>query len=280
MRRIVHELVEQVLDTEASALADEPDGVHDHRTQVRRLRGTLAATRRLFEPAATAALSVSLREWGRQLGEVRDAEVAVDIAEKALTEAEIDDPAAWQRLVFEPRVEYRRLHARLTELSATPRAQRRTRQLVELRSSPLAVEPDADAAEVFMQLLRREARRVRRAAAHVDGSMAGYHDVRKAGRRLRYVADAVGHAAPELFGEAGTRLAHAGRRVHDILGDHRDALLFAELLERERSLALRAGEATAPYDRMIADATDRAQQRLSQLEHATTRVRKAAAALG
>lgn len=277
---MVHELVEQVLATEASALADEPDGVHHHRTQVRRLRGTLAATRRLFEPAATDALSVSLREWGRQLGEVRDTEVGVDIAEKALTEADVEDAAAWERLVFEPRAQYHRLHARLTELSATPRARRRVRQLSELRDASISVASDADAAEVLGRLLQREARRVRRAAAHIDGSMEGYHDLRKAGRRLRYVADAVGHAAPELFGDTGTRLAKAGRRVHDILGDHRDALMFAELLERQRALALRAGEATLPYDRMIADATDRAQQRLSKLQRATKRVRNAAAALG
>ena len=100
------------------------------------------------------------------------------------------------------------------------------------------------------------------------------HAVRKAGRRLRYAAEAVTEEPVVLFGKRARALAGAGEELHDVLGDHRDELLFAEHVRR---VAAHAGHAGAPVDaleRLAVDADDRAAERLAQLDPA---VRGAAA---
>jgi CHAD domain-containing protein len=279
-RRIAHDLVAELVETEAAALEDRPDGVHRHRTQVRRLRGALAAMRGLLDAEQTAALEVALREWGSQLGEVRDAEVRASVAEEALVEAGFDDDeAARARLVDAERAGYARLHARLVDLRALPRARRRDARVRDFGAAPAVLVPDAEAVPVFERLLHREVRRVRRAARRLDGSMDRYHDLRKAGRRLRYLAEAVDAAEPALFGPALADLGAAGKRVHDLLGEHRDELLFAERLDRARIRAARAGESTLPYDELADAARERAHVRLAKTAAAVRRVRDAARAL-
>ena len=74
--------------------------------------------------------------------------------------------------------------------------------------------------------------------------------MRKAGRRLRYVAEALHEAAPDAFGDAFEELATAGEEVHDALGDHRDELIFIERLEiaraRRRAAPASASSTTTP----------------------------------
>ena len=82
-----------VLDAEAAALADEPDGVHALRTRVRRLRSILSLLRDHLDDPRSARLRVQLREWGGQLGTVRDAEVLAAEAATALADADIDKAA-------------------------------------------------------------------------------------------------------------------------------------------------------------------------------------------
>jgi CHAD domain-containing protein len=277
--RIAHDLVAGVVETEAEALEDRPDGVHHHRTQVRRLRGALAAMRGILDPAQAASLEAGLREWGAQLGEVRDGEVRASLAATALEESGFEDERVRARLVDPERIGYDRLHARLVELRALPRAIRRDAEMRAFGARPAFVAPDADAADVFGSLLHHEARRIRRAAHRLDGSMERYHDLRKAGRRLRHLAEAVAEAAPELFGDVAEDLAAAGKKLHDVLGEHRDELLFAARLDRTRVHAVRAGEDPAPYDAMAAAARGRARSRQDRLEHAVRRVRRADRAL-
>lgn len=273
---MVRQAAEAVADTEVAAIADEPDGVHQHRVRVRRLRSILAGLRPHLDEVAAQRLRVEYGAWGGQLGLVRDIEVLADVAADALSDLGIDDPDARRRLVDDRRDEYRRDHARLVELAATPRALERSRLLAEFARHPPLVDPDAPARAVLADTLRHEARRVRHAARAVDGSIGSYHLVRKAGRRLRYVAEAVRDAAPGLFGDEVDALAEAGDDIHGSLGDHRDALVFARTLEQARALAGRAGEPVLVYDALLADAHARAGGKLASLEPALAAVRHAA----
>ena len=268
-----------VLDAEAAALADEPDGVHALRTRVRRLRSILSLLRDHLDDPRSARLRVQLREWGSQLGTVRDAEVLAAEAATALADADIDDDAMRRRLVDEPLADYARLHARLVVLSEQPRAKARMRELHAFAADPPLVGAGAEATQALTAVLRREVRRVRKAAKRRDGSMDRLHDVRKAGRRLRYAAEAIGEAGPVALADAAASMAKAGSRLHDVLGDHRDAVALAARLERARVRAGRAGEATEGYDRLIASATERADTRRGQLDRALRRVRSASSLL-
>src|SRR3954462_15421217 len=90
---------EEVQETTPAALADEPDGVHQHRVRVRRLRSVLAGFRDVLDAPAVEGVRLRYREWGGELGVVRDIEVRGDVAEEELAAAEVEDPHMFRRLV-------------------------------------------------------------------------------------------------------------------------------------------------------------------------------------
>jgi CHAD domain-containing protein len=271
---IVRAAAASVVDTRGVALADTPDGVHRHRTAVRRLRSVLAAFAPPIDPAAARRVRVLFAEWGGQLGVVRDAEVRADAAAHAIEELQIADDGIRRRLVDDERMQYQRLHARLVELARGERLAEADALLRELAADPALAGAEEPARRALRVILRREVRRVRRAAKRRDGSVERLHEVRKAGRRLRYVGEAIGAATP-LFGDVVVELAAAGEAVHDLLGDHRDLVIFAERVERERARAARVGEPVAPYDALAGGARVAADRRLEGLDDALARIRAA-----
>jgi CHAD domain-containing protein len=277
---MVRVLVAEVLGSERAALADEPDGVHTHRTRVRRLRGVLSAGRGALDPAQIEPLRVGLRRWGRQLGVVRDAEVSAQVLASALSRAGTDAAsAARSGADHVDDAEYRRLHRRLLALAELPvHAQLKT-ELRELAEDPRLTASGTQARELLGAMLRNEWRRVRRAARAVDGSLSSHHALRKAARRLRYAAEAVDAAAPELFGDELRDVAHRAKKLQGLLGDHRDALLVAQRLRSIRAHALRSGESAEPYSAAIEAMKGRAAGRLDRVPKALRRLKRATAKL-
>lgn len=278
-RRIVQTASADVESTEAAALADAPDGLHQHRTVVRRLRSVVTVLRRISPAAETRELGAALKAWGQLLGEARDAEVRAERAEDALRETGVDDADARRRLVGDERAAYRHLHARVVAAHETEASRART-QLVREAGLRLELDDDAKAKKVFRRLLRREAARVARAARRSDGSIEHLHDVRKAARRLRYLAEAVDRADPDLLGGDVRRVGRSAKRVHKLLGEHRDDLLLAERANALHRRAFTAQEDTRPYDAVATLAADRAEAHLKDVPKALTQVKKAARRLG
>ncbi|TYL51191.1 CHAD domain-containing protein [Agromyces mariniharenae] len=262
-------------ELEPAALDDEPDAVHQLRTHVRRLRSVLAAYAPLFDAGVVQAVRRSFRELGHELGTVRDIEVRVQVAEEALQLAidewglDSDDIASMRaRLVDDEVVAHRLAHARLVERQRMPRAAARREVLAAFLEdparTPLADEPARDE---LGRLLGREAKRAVRRARRVDAASATdrLHDARKAGRRLRYAAEAVVEEPVALFGDRANALAEAGEAVHDVLGDHRDEVLFAEHVRRAGAHAAHDGEPMDAYERLAEAADLRAADRLDHL---------------
>jgi len=275
IRSAVHAAAELLLRTEAAAIADAPDGVHQHRTAVRRLRSLLAALRGYVDDSAADRLRVQFAEWGTQLGVVRDIEVRAEVAESAIEDIGIEDEDLTHRIVDKERRAYARAHARLRELSDEPRSRARLAELASFAADPPLTVKARAGAGALRRVARREAGRVWAAGERSDGSVDALHEVRKAGRRLRYVAEALHEAAPETFGAAYEQLASAGEEVHDLLGDHRDELIFIERLELARAKAGRAGERVDAYDQLIARSMRRAGDSSAGLDDALDRVRRA-----
>jgi CHAD domain-containing protein len=279
VRTIVLSTTDRLLDTQPAAIRDEPDGVHQHRTTVRRLRSVLAGFRHHLDEPAALDLRVQFAEWGKQLGVVRDFEVLAGVAESALDDLGNDDRDIRARLVEAERAEYARAHARLVELFDSPRSIARMAALEQFAADPSTAATDDLPAGKLAKVARHEARRVRKAAKRSDGSIDSLHTVRKAGRRLRYVAEALHDADSEVFGAPYERLATAGEALHDALGDHRDELIFTKRLARARAQAGRAGERVEYYDALIARSDERAKAVLSELDGALAEVRAAAHAI-
>ena len=262
-------------ELEPAALDDEPDAVHQLRTHVRRLRSVLAAYAPLFDAGVVQAVRRSFRELGHELGTVRDIEVRVQVAEEALQLAldewglDSDDIASMRaRLVDDEVVAHRLAHARLVERQRMPRAAARREVLAAFLEAPartpLADEPARDE---LGRLLGREAKRAVRRARRVDAASATdrLHDARKAGRRLRYAAEAVVEEPVALFGDRANALAEAGEAVHDVLGNHRDEVLFAEHVRRAGAHAAHDAEPMDAYERLAEAADLRAADRLDHL---------------
>lgn len=276
---IVRRAAAEVEGTAAAALADEPDGVHQHRVRVRRLRSVLGGFRAELDTRSAERLRVAYAEWGRELGVVRDIEVAVDVAEQLLERAQIDDPAVVHRLVESQRDAYAAAHQRLVQLAGSPRAEERTRLLREFVDTAGVVEPDRPAPDVLADVLANQARRVEKAEGRLDGSDEAHHALRKAARRTRYVAEAIADVAPDLFPQQVEAIAHAGEDLHDALGAHRDARLLAHRVAHEGALAGRAGEPSDAYETIADLLRDEAEERLDEVSPSLKRLKAAASGL-
>ena len=277
--QIIRRAAEEIEATAPAALADEPDGVHQHRVRVRRLRSVLAGFEDSLDARAARRLRVAFAQWGSELGVVRDIEVRATVAEDTLVDAGIDDPAVVRRLVDAERAAYSGAHARLVDLAGGPRARDRERELREFVDALVIVDPERTAATVLTDVLQTQAKRVRKAGRRLDGTDERYHDLRKAARRAKYVAEAVAEAAPGLWDDEVEVLAGAGDDLHDALGDHRDGMLLAHHARREGALAARAGERSDIYDTIAARAQATAEEHLADVASALSRLRDAASDL-
>ena len=277
---------------EPAALVDEPDAVHQLRTHVRRLRSVLAAYAPLFDASVAGALRRTCREFGKELGTVRDIEVRVQVAERELREASAaseasldaaDFPAdaieAMRERLIESELEAHRLaYERFAARQRMPRAAARRVELAVFLAAPpltpLAAEPATGA---LGDLVEREARRALRRAARLTPSAdrEQLHVARKAGRRLRYAAEAVTEEPVVLFDERVRALATAGEQLHDLLGDHRDEVLFAEQVRRSAAHAAHDGEPVDALDRLAETAERRAVDRLGGLDAVVRDLRRA-----
>ncbi|WP_353813850.1 CHAD domain-containing protein [Agromyces sp. SYSU T00266] len=271
------------------ALADEPDALHQLRTNVRRLRSVLAAYGAVLDVSVVTGLRRRLRELGQELGTVRDLEVRVQVAEAALADGDeagrFASEAQRERvrgiLVDDERAAHDLAHARFVERQELPRAVERLEELDRvLAAPPFTQRATRDVTTELGRLLGREAERAGRRAHRLPDqpSLDELHDLRKASRRLRYAAEALSEAPVRLFGQRAADLADAGDDIHDVLGDHRDELLFAEHLRRAAAHAAHAGEPADVLQRLAEDADARAAAHLAELPGAVRALRKAARA--
>lgn len=273
-------------EIEPAAVADEPDAVHRLRTTVRRLRSVLAVYRALFDAAEVDEVRRQYRKLGRRLGRVRDLEVRLLVAEEALQDAAASaafDPAVLVRLtagiVAETTASHQLAHQGYVEHQRRSGAARRRAALDELLAHAPAVRPAGSMTRAALSdaLLAREVHRAVVRASGVDAASAPaqLHAVRRAGRRLRYAAEALTDGAGEIFGASAQRLADAGERIQDVLGDHRDQLLFAEYLRGSATDAARTEDEHGVLEQLAVAAERRAALRISELGRAVRALRRA-----
>ena len=222
---------EALTTAEADVRAGAPEGVHDLRVAMRRIRSALASFHALVDPAVTEPLRDELRWAAGRLGEARDDEAVTGLRARmhldatAATEV-IDETLGSTR--------YAAMTALLDSVVTHP---------------PFTDEAERSATKVVRTVLRKEGKRVRErveladaadAAADPELRAACLHDVRKAAKRLRYTAEAV---AP-MTGSKVRRVAERAEDVQGLLGDHHDAVVTRATL-RHLAIDEDAGVAAA-----------------------------------
>jgi inorganic triphosphatase YgiF len=228
--------------------SEDPEGVHQMRVAIRRLRSAL----RLFDawlPVRTAqALAEELRWLGRELGRARDLDVfALELLGPiAKSRPEDEGLAALHAATESARAEAH------TSVSTALRSQRyalfvlRLGRFVEgtpLRRGQLAV-LHAPARRAIRPLLYQRAEHMQRLGERLDQlSALELHRLRIRTKRLRYAIELVG----PLFGEKeATRCARRLAELQDALGHLNDlASADALLAQLRKRLGPAASDATA-----------------------------------
>ncbi|MFC4058472.1 CHAD domain-containing protein [Planomonospora corallina] len=222
---------------------NEEDAVHRMRVACRRLRSALKSFKGVV--GGTRPLQDELKWLGEVLGEARDLEVIRARFSRALDALDDD-------LVTGPvrtRLGSGLLDAEHEALERIREALRGERYfalldaLDDLVAAPAlgkaADRPAAELTAVAAKSWRRVARAHDAAEAADDPAerRTALHEVRKAAKRARYTAEAIGM----------TELAERAEAVQEALGLHQDGVVAAERLAAEARAARQAGEDTFTY---------------------------------
>ena len=268
--------VASLREQEAMVRSGEEHGVHSMRIAARRLRTALRTCQPLIE-VRTDVLADELRWLGRALSGARDAQVLRERLRHLLStqppelvmgpvEVLVDDElcAAEQRG-----------RAQALEALGSARYLRLLDGLDALvRDLPTTEEADGPPCDVLPGLVRRDARRLRRAVRDAGSAGPGeahdvaLHNARKKAKRLRYA----GEMAVPTLGEPAEELASAAKLVQQALGEHQDAVMSRRFLREQGARMHVAGMNGFTLGRLHALEEAHAAAAVDDFEHALRRV--------
>jgi triphosphatase len=249
LRLLLGEGLEQFHGNEPAARAGQPEGVHQMRVALRRLRAVLRLFRGLLNPELDDRYEDGLRALGQLLGEARDWDVFCTEVLPTVAAAEPPGPRPNGPLARAAAVRREAAHVALNAGLDAPHVQALLDGLAHLheRDDAFTVDasqPIADVAADQLAHLEKRVRRRGRKLRHQDD--VGRHRLRKALKALRYGREML-QALDEQALEA-TRPPHGARKavkgLQEALGGLNDAVAAVELAHRLRPDPA-AGPATA-----------------------------------
>lgn len=248
LRRQVVELQQQA----PRVRDDQPDSVHQMRMSARRLRAVLRSARSVLGPGQGQAYDSSPRlsrselrselKWlSAVLGKARDPEVIrARLTELVAEEADalLSGPAA-ERIHQALGAVAREARDEVLKALGSDRYRRLVQALDELPDTPfMGDKAERPARKGLAKLVKKDVRRLRRKAAAVQQPKSGeagsdsdlrnvaFHDVRKAAKRVRYIAE----AATLAKAKSADRFEEAAHTIQKILGQHQDSVVAREQL--------------------------------------------------
>jgi CHAD domain-containing protein len=208
-------------------VGEDPEGVHQMRVAVRRLRAAL----KVVAPSAELdTVQQELRWLGGVLGRIRDLDVMLDHLRRQAVDLPVVERSAAERLLGGLVADRWRARRRMLETFRTTRYSNLLRSLAELVRSDLpTVVPDGEGS-TLLEIIARPHRKLREDALALgdDPADGDLHALRIRGKRLRYAAELAAMAG----GKPVRGLIGAIRTFQDVLGDHQDAVTAEEELRR------------------------------------------------
>jgi CHAD domain-containing protein len=239
---------DELLQNDPGVREGDPDAVHDMRVATRRLRSTLGTFRQFL--GDTDPLRDELRWTAGLLGAVRDGDVLADelIEEISHTAADMVPGPVTRRI--------RRRLARdvsdaRSELHDALNSDRYFAMLDALDRFVDATVPEATA----KALRKRTRKRLAKADLGVETALRSdlimpsderdhaLHDARKAYKKSRYAVELL----TPLYGKPAKRLVILLKALQDLLGEHQDAVVAADLLRELGEEAHASGESEFGY---------------------------------
>jgi triphosphatase len=232
LRRIVRSCADQIVGNEAAVLAGMPEGVHQMRVGVRRLRAILSAFAPLLKNDEAGRFSDELRWLGTVLGRARNLDVFGDGLVAPAIEAAGDTPgmAALHAAFAERRAA---AHAEAAEAIRSPRYTALMLRLMRWSEQSGAMDQSSSApsrplVKIAPKILRRRIKQVRRRSAGFSKqSPEQRHRLRIALKKLRYAMEILGRLCDA---EKTARLLRAAKRMQEKLGDANDLRVSHDLI--------------------------------------------------
>ncbi len=234
---------------------EHEDAIHSTRVACRRMRSTLGTFGSCFDAERAQALQEELRWYAGLLGGVRDREVLRLRLAQALARLSADlivGPVA-ERIDGQLSAE---LAANRSALLAAMDGARYAQFLAAVASwiedppfTAAAGRPARTLQPALQRARHKLSRQLARASAQT-GTETDMHGARKAGKRLRYAAEA-------LEGE-DSKLVRQARALQDLLGEFQDSVIAAEVLRRLAAEAAARGEDGFTYGVLLAEQRARA----------------------
>jgi len=218
LRARLDEQVRALVENQEIAKADtDPEGVHQVRVAVRRLRAVLKAG-----VSDAGKLRDELKWLGGELGPVRDLDVVLGYFRGQTAGFDARELAAVDRLLAPLAADRERARKRMVKALRSKRYAALLVALTAASTSPQVVVPtkkEPDLTGVIVRPLRK----LRELAATMDADATDdeLHELRLRGKRLRYAAE----LAESTGGKSLRRLIKASRALQEVLGDHQDAVV-------------------------------------------------------
>ncbi|MHA7155576.1 CYTH and CHAD domain-containing protein [Arthrobacter sp. TMN-50] len=236
----------------------EEGSLHQLRVRSRTLRSMLRTYRPLLDTEQADHLEERLKLMGRTLGAARDAEVIQDLIRKGIArQPEGSIPRhVIRRLEKMSAAQHQKALARVRRALNSADYFATLDALDEFTSHlPVRVgkKKGAKAASQLEQAVIRQLARVLEAARRanretdLDAQLEQFHDVRKKSKRLRYAIRSVDGASGFSFGARVGKSLKSSEKIQEILGTHRDSVLFQQYLLKASRAAHRAGDNTFAY---------------------------------
>jgi CHAD domain-containing protein len=280
----VTEQAEVIRATDPLVRRDAPDSVHAMRVACRRMRSTFQSFRALLDRSRTDDLVVELRWLAGELGGARDLEVQ---------EARITADVA----ALPPELALGPVAAQTTRFFATRRASAGAAATAALDSDrylalldavdallaepPLTPEAAEPAVVVLPRLIGKALKRTRghlkAAHAHPPGHERDLelHEMRKAGKRLRYAAE----VSEPALGKPAKKLVKAVKGLQELLGEHQDSYVARDLLRELGAAAAAEGANGFAFGWLLRDEQARAEGIEGDVDVAWKLVRRRAEAV-
>lgn len=240
--RLLGERIDAVLAPMATVREDEdPEGVHDMRVAIRRLRAGLEPAEPFYNPKGLKRATRRVKTLARALGRVRDADVHLISLRKRLAQAAPEERAGiiglLDTIVAERTVARADLDPvlELWEGHHAPHVAELRAFLARTRPRKGKDRNRDSVAAVALQALTSRLQGLEATAAVLSGSDTGdaeaLHQVRIAAKQLRYVLEIFG---PVLGPDVGDLLAEL-KGIQDLLGELHDRDVMIDLLHTERT---------------------------------------------
>jgi CHAD domain-containing protein len=209
----------------------EVEGVHRLRTTTRRLRSALLAFEGLIEPDWAKPLEAALKWIAGLLGAVRDLDVLTERLRRAAGESAEPLGPLFASLAER----HAQASETLREALRGERYQRLIDHLAESADRPAlledACEPSRTALPPLVAAAWSRLRKCGRGLSPEDPD-EDFHEVRKRAKRARYTVEAVAGALGEDRAKDARRFTRLVTDVQDVLGEHQDAIVACQEINR------------------------------------------------